>query len=125
MFYTLDGAVKVTGLSKSALLRALECGLTNGTKDLFDGDRAQRALPNISSAHGTCRQNWDFDLDGMQHGYPARLAWINQRSMLAIQHSTCLRLMLTTTPYDPFPELINSRLIAAPRQMRSHWKMQS
>jgi hypothetical protein len=36
MFYTLDGAVKVTGLSKSALLRALEYGQINGTKDLFD-----------------------------------------------------------------------------------------
>jgi hypothetical protein len=36
MFFTLDGAVKATGLSKSALIRALECGHINGTKDLFD-----------------------------------------------------------------------------------------
>ena len=43
MFYTLDGAVKVTGLSKSALLRALECGQINGTKDLFDEWRIERS----------------------------------------------------------------------------------
>src|SRR5262245_34630925 len=35
MFYTLDGAVKVTGLSKSTILETLECGQIRGTKDLF------------------------------------------------------------------------------------------
>ncbi len=35
MFYTLDQAVKVTGLSKSKILKALECGQITGAKDLF------------------------------------------------------------------------------------------
>jgi hypothetical protein len=43
MFYTLDGAVKVTGLSKSTILRALECGQINGTKDLFGEWRIEHA----------------------------------------------------------------------------------
>ena len=35
MFYTLDRAVKVAGLSKSTILGALECGRIKGAKDLF------------------------------------------------------------------------------------------
>ena len=35
MFYTLDRAVKVTGLSKSTILKAIECRQITGTKNLF------------------------------------------------------------------------------------------
>ena len=47
--YTLDGAVKVSGLSKSTILRALECGQISGTKDLFGEWRIEpRELCQIS-----------------------------------------------------------------------------
>jgi hypothetical protein len=51
MFHTLDGAVKVTGLSESTILRALECGQISGTKDLFGEWRIEhRELCQISRA---------------------------------------------------------------------------
>ena len=47
--YTLDGAVKVSGLSKSTILRALECGQISGTRDLFGEWRIEpRELCQIS-----------------------------------------------------------------------------